>query len=440
MYLGRIFSTVVVLGVSWFIHAMLAPALTVMTAEQAGRQFENSTEAYLQTTYFYSSLHVINWLIAVAVAFTLIGIWYKPVRRAVNAMTGGEPPKESRYGDRRFYDGAFFVAAIIPVAAMLALTNPAQAFFEKTDRTEIVPIFPNESAFWIPNQGDVKGKQVQMESVEYLNANKIAARNFQIPHAKLTGSAGASIFSGWDYYVPTGRLIKVDRTPFSREWVDATDRGTSMQKEGFPCQTQEGLNITVGVSIGTSVAEADAAKFLYRFGVKPPPGQLSNDGRAIDNDGNIIFASVWHGRSLREVMDDVGRKYVQTLACGQIAKRTFIVANKESVEIMESIKADATKYFATVGITLDFIGWGDSFEFDKPVQEAVNRLFIAQQDEAIAKMLAPHKETIAALAQAEATRGWGAKADGKFPTTVVGAPPNLRQLLNDLFGITPTGP
>ncbi len=237
----------------------------------------------------------------------------------------------------------------------------------------------------------------------------------------------------------TGRLIKVDRTPFSREWVDALDRGTGKQREGFPCQTKEGLNITAGVSIGTSVAEADAAKFLYRFGVHPPRGQLSADGRAVDQDGQIIFASVWHGRSLREVMDDVGRKYVQTVVCGEIGIRTFDQTNEESVKIMDSVREKATKYFAVVGITLDFIGWGDTFEFDKDVQAAVNRKYIAQQDEAIAKMLTPHKEIIMALAAAEATRMWGAKADGKLPTTVVGLPPSLEALIGAIMKANPAG-
>lgn len=433
MYLGRIFTTVVALGVAWFINAMLSPALTVLTADQAGRQFENSADAYLQTSYFFSSLHVINWLIAVALAFTLMGIWYRPLRRLINALTGA-PTYGPLYGDRRNDRMCIVTSLLLPVAAALAFSGTqAYAFFEKTDRTEIVPIFPNESAFWLPTQGDVKGKQVAMESVEYLNANKIAARNFQIPHVKLQGSAGASIFSGWDYYVPSGRLIKVDRTPFSREWVDATDRGTSSRKEGFPCQSQEGLNIKVGISIGTSVKEADAAKFLYRFGVHPPAGKLSQSGREIDNDGQIIFTSVWHGRSLREVMDDVGRKFVQTLACNEIATRSFDQANKESVQIMDAIRKNATSYFADVGITLDFIGWGDTFEFDDTVQQAVNRLYIAKQDEAIAKMLTPHKDIIQALASAEATRSWGSKADGKFPQTVVGLPPDLRGLLEALL-------
>ena len=64
-------------------------------------------------------------------------------------------------------------------------------------------------------------------------------KRFIVPHVKLQGSGGF-----YDFYVPAGRLIIVDRTTYSREWVDSAERGTSHKKEGFPCQTIEGLNIT----------------------------------------------------------------------------------------------------------------------------------------------------------------------------------------------------
>lgn len=258
-----------------------------------------------------------------------------------------------------------------------------------------------------------------------------------MPHVKLAGSAGQSLLAGWDYYVPAGRLIKVDRTPFSREWVDASDRGTSKTKQGFPCQSLEGLNITVGVSIGTSVSEANAAKFLYRFGVKAPRGEMNGQ---IENDGRIIFTSVYYGRSLWEVMDDVGRKYIQTVVCTEINGRTFDKASEEANAIMDEVKKKATAYFATVGVTLDFIGWADSFEFDKDVQHAVNRRYIAQQDEIIAKALTPHTGTIQALAAAEALRSFGNKTDGKLPTTIVGLPTNINGLLEGLLRSVPLTP
>jgi hypothetical protein len=315
--------------------------------------------------------------------------------------------------------------------AVLALTltalspRPAVAYYDKTDFTEAYTILPNESAFWIPDTGANRDNQSQLETEDYLKANKVAVKRFIVPHQKLSGSGGF-----FDFYVPAGRLIIVDRTPFSREWVSAPHRGTSAKDESFPCQSKEGLNISVGVSIGASVLEANAAKYLYRFGVLAPVGDRS--------DPKTIFTSVFYSRKLAEVMDDVGRKKVQTLVCDEITSRTFDKANEEAVKVMEAVKQKATEYFAAVGITLDFIGWADTFTFDHDVQQAVNRRYIASQDQAVAAALAPYAATIQALAAAEALRSFGQKTDGRLPTTIVGLPPELGGLLGQLLKSGPT--
>jgi hypothetical protein len=314
--------------------------------------------------------------------------------------------------------------AVVLIGGIAAAAHPAAAYYDKTDYTEAYTILPNESAFWIPDAGANKDNQAQIESEAYLNANKVALKRFVVPHAKLSGSG-----SFYDFYVPAGRLIIVDRTPYSREWVDATDRGTSKLREGFPCQSKEGLNITVGVSIGTSVAEANAAKYLYRFGVTPPQGDRS--------DPKIIFTSVYYSRKLADVMDDVGRKKVQTLVCDEITARSFDQANNDAVKIMESVKQKANDYFSTVGITLDFVGWADTFTFDAAVQDAVNRRYIASQDQAIAALLAPYAATIQSLAAADALRSFGHKTDGRLPTTIVGLPPELGPLMTTLLRAGP---
>ncbi|HEV2549919.1 MAG TPA: SPFH domain-containing protein [Stellaceae bacterium] len=303
----------------------------------------------------------------------------------------------------------------------------AHAYYDKNDFTEAYTILPNESAFWIPDAGANKENQAQLESEAYLNANKVALKRFVVPHTKLQGSG-----SFFDFYVPAGRLIIVDRTPFSREWVDAQDRGTSPRKEGFPCQSKEGLNMTVGVALGASVSEQNAAKYLYRFGVVPPKGNR--------NDPQIIFASVFLSRSVKEVMDDFGRKKVSEIICDQITARSFDKVNEEAKQIKDTAAKTITEYFATLGITIDFVGWADTFTFDKEVQDAVNRRYIANKDQEIAAALQPYANVIQALAAAQALRAFGEKTDGKLPTTIVGLPPELGAILGTVLRSGPPGP
>ena len=344
---SRIIGTIVALTAYSSIAALYSPIATLISGQLAGNQFASSDAAYLTTVYAFSALSGVGSAMSLALLAVLALIWYKPIRAAITAVS------------------TTAMIALVSVA-VVSHSDRAWAFAETTDKTEAYTILPNESAFWVPDVGNNKDAQARMDSEQYLSENKVAAKRFIIPHTKFSGSGG---WIGWDYYVPTGRLIIVDRTPYSREWVDAEDRGTGKLKEGFPCQSKEGINVIAGVSIGASVAESDAAKFLYRFGVTPPKGNR--------NDPQVIFTSVYYGRSLAQVMDDVGRKKVQTLVCGEIGSRTLDKVNEDTNLMMESITKKTKDYFASVGITLDFIGWGDTFEFDKDVQKAINDRYAA---------------------------------------------------------------
>ena len=402
---ARIVGSLAAIGVYGLTMMLLLPRLLLSSGQVAGGQLANSDASFVGASVQMGLNSRFGALPAVVLAIVLLAIWWKPLRQ--------------RFGGRSMAVGLFLLAGIAP----------AQAYYDKTDYTEAYTILPNESAFWIPDAGANKDSQTQFDSEAYLNANKVPLKRFIVPHVKLQGSGG-----WYDFYVPAGRLIIVDRTTYSREWVDSAERGTSRKKEGFPCQSIEGLNITVGISVGASVSEANAAKYLGRFGVLPITGDRTNPA--------VIFNSGYYSRRLAEVMDDVGRKKVQTLVCNEIASRTFDKANAEANQIMEAVSKKATDYFASVGITLDFIGWADTFSFDKEVQDSVNRRYIASQDKEIATALAPYADTIQKLAAASALRSFGDHSDGKLPTTIVGLPPDLGGLLGTLLrtGAPPAPP
>jgi len=117
-------------------------------------------------------------------------------------------------------------------------------------------------------------------------------------------------------------------------------------------------------------------------------------------------------------MDGVVRDKVQALLGNEFTKRSFDEANAQAEQIMASVQTTLEKYLKSVGITLAYIGWADTFEFDASVQDAINRRYIATQDEAIAQKLEPHTLTIQRLATAEALRSFGNKTDGKLPTNL----------------------
>ena len=220
---------------------------TLIVGQQAAGQLQSSDSAYIGSMAGMQLGQ--HFGISFLVLFLVLGlIWLKNLK------------------------SIFGLGAIVLVLSFSM--TPAHAYYDKTDYTEAYTILPNETAFWIPDVGANKDTQVKMDTESYYNNNKVALKRFIVPHVKLPGSGTWS-----DFYVPAGRLIIVDRTPYSREWVDATDRGTSLSKQGFPCQSKEGLNITAGVSIGVSVIEDNAAKYLQNFGVTANPGTVGCYGR-----------------------------------------------------------------------------------------------------------------------------------------------------------------
>lgn len=379
--LTRAIASIVMIFAYGWINYLLNPIATLGAGKIAGKQFEASDVAYITSKFgmdFFSHLGL-PFVILLA---GLVWLWWKPAKE-------------------------FFNTTAAVTIALLVLIPPtsSRAYYDKTDYTENYFILPNESAFYIPDVGNNKDDQAKFGSESYLASNKIPAKRFNIPHVKLDNSGLWS-----NYYVPAGRLIVVDRTPFSREWVAQAHRGTSTKDESFPCQSKEGLDVATGVAIGTSVSEENSAKFLYNFGVLPPRGDRT--------DPAVIFTSVFFGRSLTQVMDGPVRNKIQSLVCNEFTSRTLDDANVKAKEMMDNIEKATTAYLNSVGITLSYMGWADTFTFNDKVQDAINRRYITSQEVAIASILAPHVGTLQGLANAEAVRTVSNKWNGQVPQSV----------------------
>ena len=243
--------------------------------------------------------------------------------------------------------------------------SPAYAYYETRDNPEFVMIQANQSAFAIPVVGENKSTQTNFGSKAFLDTAKVATKRFMVPHMIVRNpNWGTS-----DYYVPSVLLILVDRTPYMREWVDATDRGTSAKKEGFQFQSKEGITIGCGISIGAMVKEEDAATFLYWFGTK---NQQFTDIAS-------QFASTSQGKSLADIMDTVVRGYVQAALAQRFMALSFTDGNAHAAEIMSDLRADITKHFAEKGITIDYIGYSGTLTYSDAIQHAIDEVFISTQ-------------------------------------------------------------
>jgi hypothetical protein len=383
---GRAIATVAAVLIYGWVNFLVSPESTILSGDAAVSQLQNSDMAYVTSIWgmrFFSHLGL-PFILLLAV---LAAIWWLPAKRRVTAIRG---------------------AAVL--LALTAAAPHAWAYYDKNDYTEAIYILPNQSAFVIPDAGANKDAQAQFMSLDYLKANKVAAKRVVIPHVKLSGSGAWS-----DFYVPSARVIVVDRTPYNREWVTAANRGTSNRNEGMPCQSSEGLNITAGVSIGVSVREEDAARYLYYFGTVPPKGNPA--------DPAIIFTSVYNARSVEDVMDRVGRGEVLSLVCRELSARSLNDDNKDAGAIVKNVTAGMTAFLTERGITLDYLGWADSFTFDTAVQRAIN-------DKYTADTVGPVLPTLEALANVRIKEGLGEGLATR------GLPANLIAIPSDLLDFT----
>jgi hypothetical protein len=339
----RTFATVALYAICSILYTVLTIAANVEISNAAVGQLENSDAAYAK--FALMNHYLSGQALASAIfLFGTLAIWWKTLK-AIN--------EKAPQG----------VAIVFLVLAGMFSCSPAHAYYDKTDRAEWVNIEANQSAFLIPAVGANKTSQKQFGSIEYLADNKVAAKRVQIPHVIAANTAAIS-----DYYVPSATLYLVDRTPYTREWVNASDRGTSTKKEGFHFESADSINLRTGITISASVAEEDAAKFFYWFGT----ASVANSQKPED-----VFASVKYGKSLADVMDTVVRAKVQQILAKEFAKRNFLRATQEKAAIIDVVEQTVKDEFQKKGITIAFVGYAEELSFDQRIQKALDDSVIA---------------------------------------------------------------
>ena len=108
------------------------------------------------------------------------------------------------------------------VATVLAMTS-CKPYQEKI----YVEVEPNETAFVIPLEENTKANQTKLKSESYLEEKKVVAKRIYTPTQ--WHQTGRAWFSG--NYIPTVRVIKVNRAPITREWTAANGTGTKGNKK-----------------------------------------------------------------------------------------------------------------------------------------------------------------------------------------------------------------
>jgi regulator of protease activity HflC (stomatin/prohibitin superfamily) len=216
----------------------------------------------------------------------------------------------------------------------------ASLLWRPFDRPEYVEIDTSESAFLIPLEGDTMN-QSAFQSVHFLDQRKVAAKRIQITHRwNQTGRLPAQ-----GEWIPSVRLIKVDRRPVTREWTSSSKTGTSARNEAIAVETRDSVNFSMGVSCTARIPEDLAAVYLYSYPSK----------------------------SLAEMMDSEIRARIQEAVSTESAKYDFDILRSKKNEIMAAVRLDLVPFFKSKGIEISTVAILGGLTYDNPeLQRAID--------------------------------------------------------------------
>ena len=233
------------------------------------------------------------------------------------------------------------------MASMLFALSSLTGCMKPYKKPIIETIETNESAVMISLIGDTENQE-QAKSEQFYKDNMVYAKEVEIPQRWV--QTGRLSNSG--QWRPSAKLIKISRTPVSREWIDGSG-GTSSKNQGFDVESKDSIGFSFGVVATAQIEEADVAKFLY----------------------------LYNGRQLETIMDEEIRNHVQGILSD--------VATQYDLENIADMKLDAIKqvreivipYFEERGITITNIGLkGGLWYEDKAIQDAFNKVIVAEKE------------------------------------------------------------
>ena len=233
--------------------------------------------------------------------------------------------------------------SLIALACTFALSGCIRPY----DSPEYSEIDTSETGFLIPLEGD-GGVQAKFQSEEYLRQLKVAAKRVQITHR--WSQEGRLLNSG--HWIPMVRLIKVNRSPVTREWTAEASTGTTARNQAIWVESSDSVGFSMGFTCTAFIPEDEAAKFLYWY----PSGSLAG------------------------VMDTEVRARIQQVAAEIAAKYPLDALRARKQEISDAVKSDVTSFFVQRGVVITTVGMFGGMTYENgEIQKAIDHTVIAQQ-------------------------------------------------------------
>ncbi len=339
---------------NWWLNAQQADTVTALALAQmsGGNPPARELREFIVTK---DAVHVGVGLLTLLLAWACFGAWAKAAWAK---------------GRERF-------AKVAALLALASLPLFGTGCIKPYDRPEYVEIDTSETGFLIPLEGETAAQQ-KFQSEDYLRERKVAAKRVQITHRW----SQEGRFENDGRWIATVRLVKVNRSPVTREWntAETTGAGTRTHRtdKAIWIESADSVGFSMGFTCTAFIAEDDAAKFLYWY----PSGSLAN------------------------VMDQEVRGRIQQSAAEVAARYPLDQLRSKKQEIADAVKSDVTSFFATRGVTITTVGMFGGMTYENPeIQKSIDQTFIAQQLKVVseAKFDAQKKENERIELEANAT-------------------------------------
>lgn len=218
---------------------------------------------------------------------------------------------------------------------------------------QVVEVGPNETAFLVDLEKDAQGK---FQSVEYLESKKVAAKRILLPQREQTTGRGPGSFR----WIPTARVIKIDRSLVSRKWTGDASSEAAKDPMTAPLEVEslDSIGFAVGVTITARVDETDASRFLYFHA----------------------------GKQLAEVIDTNVKSFILSRLSSEFGAVPLNDCRKQKNPIFAKVNAETTKFFKEKGITIEYMGLSEGLTYlNASIQESIDASFKAQQEKVTAE-------------------------------------------------------
>lgn len=209
------------------------------------------------------------------------------------------------------------------------------------------------------------------ELIDYYARRVINARKVEIPYYwKQTSRQYLYASSTNGKWTPAARLIVVDTQPETREWNTAS--GNAIWVE-----SRDSVGFSTGFAVTARINGKDAA---IRFLANYPPATK----RTVTTAGGDPFDI--EVTCLDQIMDDEVRTKIQGVFAYEAAADDMNELRDRKQEIIDSIERKVVPYFEDRGITITTISQFGGFHYEnKEIQNSIDNVFRAQQDEEVAK-------------------------------------------------------